>query len=1188
MAKASGPKQNLIEETENLKQKIRQLEQETASLRKANEQYRLLTENAREATSIIQDGVFQLVNHQVELLTGYSKEELLLQSSIDFIHPDDRARVLEQYDKRMRGELAPNSYEFRIITKDGSIKWVEIHATFVSWNSKPASLNFIIDITGRKNVEEKLHESQLIYQAIFETTGTTMLIVEEDMVISLANSRFEELTGYKREEVQGKKKWTDFVEKSDLESMIGKHRLRREKPEATDKVYEFRLVHKDGTLKDILLTVDLIPKTKKSVASLLEITEIKKSQAALKEKERKYREILENITDGYFEVDLRGNLTFFSNVLPAYTGYTSAELQGMNYREYIDRNYWEEVKAVLGELYAGDIPAKTANYEILKKNGTRADIETAFSIMRDEAGRPAGFRGIARDVSERRRMEERLQQASRDLQEIGFIVHKSPSIAFLWQNADNWPVEFVSDNINQFGYRPDDFTSGRIPYAQIIYPDDLERVGAEVAHYSGAGYEEFSQEYRVFTKTGAVRWIDDRTGIRRNAEGSITHFQGIITDITDRKLAEQALKRSEHLYRTIFENTGSATILVNEDTSMTLVNSEFEKLSGYSKDEVEGKKSWTEFIAPDDLERMVKQHYLRRKDENAALHKYEFKFVDRYNNIKDISLSIGMIPGTTQSIASLNDITSLKQTEKNLQDSRRRMTEIIEFFPLATLIIDKEGKVIAWNRAMEAIMGVKSEAMIGKGNYEYALPFYGERRPILIDFALHPDEETEKKYPAIRRNGDILQAEDYNYAPGRSSMHLSAVASVLRDDDGNIIAAIECVSDITERRKLEERLKRAEKMESLGTLAGGVAHDLNNVLGIMVGYSELMKEGLTEENRLHKYADSILQSSIRASAIIQDLLTLARRGVTVEETVNLNKVAAAYLKTPEFEKLRLYHPDVNIIYRPEDNLLNIKGSPIHLSKTIMNLVANAAEAISGRGEITISTENRYLDQPVRGYDEIQEGDYAVLVVADTGSGISDEDLDKIFEPFYTKKVMGRSGTGLGLSVVWGTVKDHRGYIDVKSEEGKGSIFSLYFPVSREAALETNERISPAVYNGRGELVLVVDDRKEQRDLAAILLERLGYRVMPAAGGEEAVEFVRNNAKPDLILLDMIMAPGIDGLETYRRILEINPGQKAVIVSGFSATDRVKKAQEMGAGEFVRKPYIMEKIGRAVRKELDRK
>ena len=268
----------------------------------------------------------------------------------------------------------------------------------------------------------------------------------------------------------------------------------------------------------------------------------------------------------------------------------------------------------------------------------------------------------------------------------------------------------------------------------------------------------------------------------------------------------------------------------------------------------------------------------------------------------------------------------------------------------------------------------------------------------------------------------------------------------------------------------------------------------------------------------------------------------------------------------------------------------------------MNLVINAAEAMPEGGEILISTENRYIDQPIRGYDYIEEGDYVVLRVSDTGAGISTEDMERIFEPFYTKKAMGISGTGLGMAVVWGTVKDHRGYIDIQSTEGKarpprlspaerddggqGTTFTLYFPATRKDLTKDRSLVTIQDYMGKGESILVVDDVEEQREIASRMLQKVGYSVTPVSSGEEAVDYLKENSA-DLLVLDMIMDPGIDGLETYRRILKFHPGQKAIIVSGFSETERVKGAQRLGAGAYVKKPFLLEKLGLAVRDELDK-
>ena len=375
-------------------------------------------------------------------------------------------------------------------------------------------------------------------------------------------------------------------------------------------------------------------------------------------------------------------------------------------------------------------------------------------------------------------------------------------------------------------------------------------------------------------------------------------------------------------------------------------------------------------------------------------------------------------------------------------------------------------------------------------------------------------------------------------------------------------------------------------MEAIGTLAAGVAHDLNNIMISLVSYPEFLLMNMPENDPLRKPLETIQKSGEKAAVIVQDLLTLARRGVATREVVNLNNIISDYLESPELASLKSFHKDVKINPALDTNLFNIIGSPVHLLKIVMNLVANAAESIPVEGEICISTENRYLDRPLKGYEDVDEGDYATLTVSDTGEGISQKDLKKIFEPFYTKKSMGRSGTGLGMAVIWGTVKDHHGYIDLKSTKGEGTEFSIYFPVSRREMDAAKPSASIDDYMAKGETILVVDDVEEQRLIASKILKKLGYEVISLSSGEEAVEYLKEN-EADILILDMIMDPGIDGLETYRRILQLTPNQKAIIASGFSETERVKEAQNLGAGSYIRKPYSIQKIARAIRAELDK-
>jgi signal transduction histidine kinase/ActR/RegA family two-component response regulator len=390
-----------------------------------------------------------------------------------------------------------------------------------------------------------------------------------------------------------------------------------------------------------------------------------------------------------------------------------------------------------------------------------------------------------------------------------------------------------------------------------------------------------------------------------------------------------------------------------------------------------------------------------------------------------------------------------------------------------------------------------------------------------------------------------------------------------------------------ERRYLEDQLRKSQKMEAIGTLAGGVAHDLNNILSGLVSYPELLLMDLPNDSPLRNPLLTIQQSGQKAAAIVQDLLTLARRGVSVTEVMNLNQLIEQYLNSPENQKILAYHPNISVSTRLQQDLFNIMGSPVHLSKTIMNLVSNAAEAMPDGGEILVATSNRYIENSIKCFEAVEEGDYVTLTVSDTGIGISSQDIERIFEPFYTKKTMGRSGTGLGMAVVWGTVKDHNGYIDVKSALGQGTTITLYFPVTRKAMPDEKPKISPDRYKGNGESILVVDDIKEQREIAAGMLKKLGYNVISVPSGEEAIRYLKEN-EADLLLLDMIMNPGMNGLETYKKILHYHPEQKAVIASGFSESDLVKEARNMGIGTYIKKPYSFEKIGMAVRDVLARR
>ncbi len=385
-------------------------------------------------------------------------------------------------------------------------------------------------------------------------------------------------------------------------------------------------------------------------------------------------------------------------------------------------------------------------------------------------------------------------------------------------------------------------------------------------------------------------------------------------------------------------------------------------------------------------------------------------------------------------------------------------------------------------------------------------------------------------------------------------------------------------------RKLQIELVNAERIKSLGLLAGGVAHDLNNMLGPLVGYPELILRKLPDDSPFRDQIKKIGSSAKDAASVIQDLLTLARRGRYEMVVTDLNKVITEYLDSPGFEQIKEENPEINYVIDLESEKQLIKGSSPHLAKVVMNLVVNAVDAMSGNGTLTISTRTQDLDKLFSGYSSINACEYVVFKVQDTGNGIESEDIKKIFEPYYSKKTMqGSRGSGLGLSVVYGILQDHGGYYDVFSEVGKGTEFVLYFPVPAES--QEFKDISEVLPEGV-ETILVVDDDDGQRELIQQVLSTFGYDVTTARNGTEAVKLIESKSF-DLVVLDMIMEPGFDGLDTYKRIIELSPGQKAIIVSGFSATSRLEEALKLGVGQLVKKPFELKLLATAVRSELDK-
>lgn len=390
--------------------------------------------------------------------------------------------------------------------------------------------------------------------------------------------------------------------------------------------------------------------------------------------------------------------------------------------------------------------------------------------------------------------------------------------------------------------------------------------------------------------------------------------------------------------------------------------------------------------------------------------------------------------------------------------------------------------------------------------------------------------------------------------------------------------------EMADRKALEDQLVRSQKMEAIGTLAAGVAHDLNNILSGILGYPDLLLTQIQEDDPMYGPLSAIRRSGRKAAAIVQDMLTMARRFVAIKEPLDLSAVVRNVLDSPECRAICDCNQSIRIETRFASDLYPVLGSVVHLEKMVINLILNAAESMQEGGSIIVGLTQEHLTETRKGYHSVAPGNYVKLTVTDQGTGISQDDLEHIFEPFFTKKKMGRSGTGLGMTVIWDTVNHHDGYIDIDSKKNRGTTMTVYLPKADQDVPKAESDIVKEDLTGQGERILVVDDMAEQREIATAIFQKLGYMVDAVPSGESALTYL-NDRPVDLLLLDMVMGSGLDGLDTFKRALSIYPEQKAVIASGYTKTDRVQSALELGAS-FIHKPYCLEEIARAVKSMLN--
>jgi PAS domain S-box-containing protein len=1165
---------------------ITERKQAAEALRESEERYRTLFDTANDAILLLDQSLKYVECNAKSLeMIQRSRNELLGHSPLDFcpvLQPDgreSRAAVMAYLNAAEAGHL--QKFYWQSARKDGSMLDMDVSVNAVTLGGRKYLQVIARDITEQRKAEGILKANEALRNHLFESSVLPIIVMDpityrfiDCNAAAIAIYSFASI-----EEVLGRTP-LDFSAPVQYDGTPSPEKARHFINRALDDdfvVFEWLHQRFDGTQWDAEVHLKRFNSGNDILLqfTLIDITERKRAEEALRESEGKFKDLVEEAIVGVYLIQ-DDRIKYVNAKFAEIFGYGIDELTDkMSLQDIIFPDDMPLVQENIRKRISGEVKSIHYSFRILAKNGELRDVEVYSSITHYQ-GKPALI-GMMLDVSEKIRTEDALRQNEATLRSIfnatsvGICIMKDRK----FQSANKaW--------YGLFGYSESDII-GQSTWLLYENEEEYERVGRELyANLGNCGLA--SVQTRLRRKDGTFR---DAVVIATPLQQEDISQGAVVTieDITDRKRAEEELKYHNTLLSIQQEASIDGLLVVDEAGRMLSFNRRFVEMwripaevTALKADELALQAVLDRLAYPEGFLENMRHLYAHAEEtsHNEILLK-DGRTFDRYT--APVTDNDGRYYGR---IWQFRDITEWKQAEETIRASERRLNDVIEFLPDATLVIDWDGQVLAWNRAMETMTGVKKEDMLGKGDYEYALPFYGVRRPILIDLALRQDELTEKQYTAIRRFDDMLFGEAYtpNLPPG--DIHLSATASVLRDSDGNIIAAIECIRDITERSRLESQLRQAQKMEAIGTLAGGIAHDFNNILASMFGYTELAMMNQDRADLQSGYLEQVMKASERAKNLVNQILVFSRQREQEKKPVDVRIIAKEALKLLRASLPSTIKMDQQISSVPA----TVMADPTQIHQIMMNLCTNAAHAMRENGGVLeVSISNLIVSDAMRVINQgFKPGLYVHLMVRDSGHGIEAAIIDKIFDPFFTTK-RHQEGTGLGLSVVYGIVKSYDGVIQVKSDLGQGTTFHVYIPAIEEVKETEVRKAEPVVPRGT-ESILLVDDEEPLVLAMAQYLENMGYDAVFVTASSDALAMVTENPQRfDLVVTDMTM-PQMTGMKLSQKILSLNPNIPIILCTGYNETITEDEAKQNGIREFVLKPIQLQKMARLVRQVLD--
>jgi PAS domain S-box-containing protein len=1027
------------------------------------------------------------------------------------------------------------------------------------------------DITERKQTEEELRESENRYRSVLQSATDAIVTVDSSGMIIGWNSASERIFGYSYTEAVGQPLTSIISLYPFDEHTNGMKSIQSEGGQnVIGKTVEFKGFRKDKSVFPIELSLSAWETKSEQFFTCIirDITERKQAEEALRESEERMKDIVYSMGDWVWEVDVNGRYTYSSNKGRDIFGCAQEDIIGKTPFDFMSPEEMARVKTIFSEIVSNKAPIKDLENWNIRKDGKRFCLLTNGVPILDENGILRGYRGVDKDITERKRAEEELRESEEKFKAIYqnsndaiMLLNKNGFFDCNLQTLKMFKIKKEEEFIK---FRPDELS----PPVQPDGKNSFEAAQENISIAYRDGYNHFDWVHRRFD------------GEDFYAEVLLTTFniggeqvlQATVRDITERKLAEEELKESEEKYRGIFENVQDVYYETLFDGTILEASPSVEFISKgqYHRTDLIGKSMYEFYADTKDRDTLIEA-----MQKTGSVTDFEVRLKNRDGSFISCSISSKInldAQGQPEKIiGSMHDISERKRAEKELQEALKFNEQIILCAQQGIIIYDFDLRYLVWNPFMEQLTGFPASKVLGKHPWE-VFPFLQKVGVI---------ERLEKALV-----GEPTDKNDFPYqiqGSGKSGW-ASDSSAPFRNANGKIIGVIGMVSDITEQKQMEEGLRQMQKLEGLGTLAGGIAHDFNNILGIILAYITSTHRFKDDTKKLDLAVNTIVKAVERGKTLVQQILMFARKTETAFGAVDVNDIVMEIMTMimETFPKVLTYSQnfDKAVPY------INADRSQLH--QVLMNLCVNARDAMPKGGLLTINTRMVSVVSLRHQHPDAAASGYVCIEVSDTGEGMTEETRKRIFEPFFTTKGIGK-GTGLGLSVVFGIVQTHKGFIDVESELGKGTTFRLYLPASQVAAPisvkdeETLEEIS-----GGTETLLVVEDEEMLMMSLRIVLVEKGYTVLSAGDGLMALKIYQERKNDIALVLTDLGLPNMTGMEVCQRIKTIKPNEHIILATGYLDPEMKSEFLKTGIQNFLFKPYDLKQVLKEVREVLDEK